>query len=75
MILVIIKNILKRFILLDGYCKKCGKCASPVFHVSDNLWTEVTAWNYKKTYCINCFDRMARNKGIYITWEGIKEGE
>ena len=68
MILVVIKNILKRFFLLDGYCKRCGKREVPVFKVSDDLWLNVTGAEHTETYCINCFDKMARNKGIYIVW-------
>lgn len=62
-----VKNILKRFILIDGYCKRCGDVMVPIFTVSDTLWNLVTEGD-RKEYCIKCFNSKARDCGIGIIW-------
>ena len=66
MLLVGLKNIIKRFVPLETYCKKCGTTAE-VFTVSDKYWDWVVD-DTEHEYCVHCFDRTAKNKGFYNEW-------
>jgi hypothetical protein len=67
-----IKNYLKGFVVIPGYCKRCGKGMLPVFQVDNEVWFRVVG-DTGTEYCINCFDKLARKKGIYIIYTNIRE--
>jgi hypothetical protein len=55
----------------DGeHCGFCGKAYRDVWWTEDELWKDVTGWqNGDGTCCIPCFIRIARNKGISLSWK------
>ena len=67
-----IKDIIKKHKLIPSYCKKCGRTTIPNFYVPNKTWNQVTN-NSTDELCIVCFDKLARNKGIYIIWEAQDE--
>jgi hypothetical protein len=73
MLLRIIKDILSKFMPVCEYCHKCGRISVPVFYVTDKLWFSVVGYeNNGKHFCINCFDKMARQKGINILYTNFE---
>jgi len=61
------KNLLSRFIIIDGYCKKCGKTMNnPSFSVEDNIWNKICADNPYKHLCLKCFIKKAFTQGVNI---------
>jgi len=67
MILKLIKDLIKKFIPISTYCKKCGRVDIPLFDISDKLWKKVVENKYN-ILCIYCFDTMARKKNISILY-------
>ena len=74
-ILARIKTLLAQRFLIIECCYRCGIRQPLVWWCSnDELWREVT--NFKEgngIYCPNCFDRMAKEKGIAIRWLAVEE--
>ena len=64
-IIVLVRNIIKKFVLVDGYCKKCGSTRNMVFYVSDDTWRKVTN-DSTKEFCLPCFVDMARQRGVML---------
>lgn len=56
----------------DDRTEKCMNCSSMVeqiWHVSDELWNELSGYaEGSGILCSRCFDRKAREKGIYLYW-------
>lgn len=52
------------------HCQKCGIPYETVWRAPDNLWGKVTGHNDGGgLLCIQCFDKMAREQGIFLYWE------
>ena len=57
-------------------CQICGKHYEYVYRISDKLWKKITGIkNGSGLRCIDCLDKEARGKDIYIYFLGkeIKE--
>lgn len=50
-------------------CQKCDKRYPYVWATSNDLWQKITNKETGGLYCVTCFDKMAREKGIYLNWE------
>lgn len=58
------------------HCRRCKKLYHEVYEVSDELWKKVIGWeNGEGLLCLECFTRMAFEKGIAIFWEGKEDSE
>ena len=59
----LVKDIGKRFIVIDGYCKCCGATMdNPVFSVEDEVWDWVCGADSGEL-CLRCFFRQVWAKG------------
>ena len=56
-----IKNLLKRFMLIDSYCKDCGRKIDD-FTVDDDFWIQIMGDDKNKEICKRCF---ANRMSIY----------
>lgn len=63
-----IKAILAHHTLVIEFCHTCGRRVDQVWTASDYLWGEVTKPEPNTIRCVNCFDREARERGIFIRW-------
>ena len=51
------------------HCQICGKKYEYVYKVSNELWEKVTGIkNGSGLRCIDCFDKEAKEKGIFLQW-------
>ena len=51
-------------------CMKCNKRYSTVWKTPDGLWEKVVGFtNESGLMCPNCFDKLAKSRGIYLYWE------
>jgi len=60
---------------MGEHCQICGieygEEYGYIYSVPDKLWEKVTGIkNGSGLRCIHCFSREARDKGIYIQWNG-----
>jgi hypothetical protein len=61
----------------DGeHCQRCGKSyATYLWHAfPDALWRKVTGKEENGLYCRDCFDAMARDRGIGVLYWTCAEG-
>jgi len=65
--LLFVKMILRRFFLLQEFCKSCGCTVEAAFHVRDEVWKKVVG-DPGTVRCIRCFDKEAQTKGIFLRW-------
>jgi len=50
-------------------CMICGSMVEQIWHVSDELWNELSGYPQGDgILCSRCFDRKARDKGVYLYW-------
>jgi len=61
-------------------CQQCKRRYRIVWNAPDDMYRKVTGLeDLSGLFCIECFDDMARSKGIELYWscnkEGFKEGE
>ena len=68
-----VKNFLKRFIILNEYCKKCGHSNNGDYFNADNILWEKVVNNKYNILCYKCFNKMANNKKIDIIIKQITE--
>ena len=54
-----------------GVCERCGKQYDSLWRAPDGLWEKVmgTKRGWSGLFCMNCFDKMAQDKGIELEWE------
>lgn len=58
---------------LIEFCYRCGRRVNQVWYVDDELWREVSGPpKCRNVRCVSCFDKMAREKGLFIRWTAIK---
>ncbi len=54
-------------------CQRCKKPYFDIWEVSDKLWAVVTnRSDGGGLYCMSCFGKLARRKGIEVYWTGRK---
>lgn len=62
---------------LGEKCEHCGKRYLTCWLAPDYVWHAVTGHDEEGLLCPNCFDEMARNKGVILAWrveEELKDG-
>ena len=52
---VVYKNFLKKFKLMNQYCKSCGNDMGYDYKVSDEDWEKLPLKYHNKVLCLNCF--------------------
>ena len=50
-------------------CKRCKKDFESVWRVDDEIWKRVQGDGDTGNLCANCFDQIARERGIELFWE------
>jgi len=51
-------------------CQKCKKIYFSLWMASHSVWVKVTGKKSGKgLYCLNCFDKIARSRGINLFWK------
>lgn len=50
-----LKLFLKKYFLLNQFCKKCGKSNEYDFSVSDEEWVKLPEKYHNHVLCFNCF--------------------
>jgi hypothetical protein len=67
--LLLFKLILRRFRLINSFCKVCGRDVHD-FVVEDKLWALIEPdIKHGNTLCYDCFNELLNKKGIWITWK------
>ena len=61
----LLKWLLSRFMLIDNYCRKCGR-KTEVFTVEDQLWIRATGDS--PPLCFRHFNREAKRRGLSQGW-------
>ena len=50
-------------------CFDCGSMVEQVWHASDEHWTKLSGYTQGDgVLCSRCFDRKARERGVYLYW-------
>jgi hypothetical protein len=57
---------------LIEFCKRCGRKQPLVWHAPDELWLAVTGQT-AGVFCPECFDALAREKGMAVVWRVLFE--
>src|SRR3990172_4785731 len=54
----------------DGeHCQICGRPYLLVWNATDYLWHDIVSSDESGLLCPDCFDREARQRGIYLIWK------
>jgi len=53
-------------------CVRCKKKFGLIWQIDDDIWKKVQGEN-NDNLCANCFDEMARQKGIELYWEATEK--
>ena len=55
---------------LSQFCWVCGRSNTVWFWSDKNVWDRIAPSNRYRhgIYCVSCFDKMARQKGICLAW-------
>lgn len=59
--------------LVDKQCQKCGRMLVESWTVPDYVLREVIGKDEKKLLCMSCFSQIAEEKGMTISWFGVRE--
>lgn len=65
--LVLTKFAISRVILVENYCKRCGRTAEPFF-VPDDFWTTVVNEHPRNERCVRCFTAESVEEGHHVEW-------
>lgn len=57
-IILKIKNIQRRYRLMNQYCKCCGHEMGYDYHVSDEAWMKLPAEYHNHVLCLHCFCKL-----------------
>ena len=64
-----LKLFLKKYILIDSFCKVCGRTVHD-FYVNDDIWEKVSPRkNGNGVLCYDCFCERSSEKGLPCVWE------
>lgn len=65
LLLATLKGVVKKFWVIDNYCRDCGLIAE-AFTVPNELWMSVTRGS--EPLCFRCFDKQARTRKRAAVW-------
>lgn len=70
----LLKILFSKSVSLENFCKDCGrKCEA--FRVDNWLWVKaIGGFDHHKEFCFACFDRRARQQGLYPVWD-VRQAE
>ncbi|MBZ4649255.1 hypothetical protein [Thermosipho sp. (in: thermotogales)] len=64
-----VKLFLKRYFLINSFCKECGRYNHD-FIVSDEIWIKVKPFiKYGDVLCYDCFCEKCKKVGLKTYWE------
>ena len=64
-----LKTLLAKVVLVDEFCHRCGVEQPLVWWCEDQrLWTEITGCHENGILCPDCFNKLAKNRGLLIKW-------
>jgi hypothetical protein len=61
----LVKRILSVFVLVDNYCRQCGR-RTETFIMDDELWESIT--DSSEPLCFRHFDQKAKLLGMWPIW-------